>query len=146
MKSMTFVSFHRIYFFILSGSWNFSLRTWCLRIVGLKNLVFSVSTPPLELCVLCIHHPRKYLATPSMVSHFDTCVGKKCATKFFPLFRVLGPPGWDIFPNFFLDILGMFLNYFPRIWHILFVCQSFIWLTSVLWLGQYRYISWKRYL
>ena len=26
------------------------------------------------------------------VSHFDTCVGKKCATKFFPLFRVLGPP------------------------------------------------------
>ena len=44
MKSMTFVSFHRIYFFILSGSWNLSWRTWCSRILGLENLVFSVST------------------------------------------------------------------------------------------------------
>jgi len=40
----------------------------------------------------------------------------------------------------------MFLHYFPIISNILFVCQSFIWLTSVLRLGQYRYISWKSYL
>ena len=40
----------------------------------------------------------------------------------------------------------MFLHYFPIISNILFVCQSFIWLTSILRLGQYRYISWKSYL
>ena len=48
MKSMTFVSFHRIYFlFILSGSWNLSWRTWCSRILGLENLGISVSTFPM---------------------------------------------------------------------------------------------------
>ena len=76
MKSMTFVSFHRIYFFILSGSWNFSLRTWCSRMVGLKNLVFSVSTFPLEPSVLCFPHPRKYLATPGIELYLGKGVPK----------------------------------------------------------------------
>merc|ERR1711954_270956 len=40
----------------------------------------------------------------------------------------------------------MFLHYFQIISIILFVCQSFIWLISVLILVQYRYISWKSYL
>ena len=61
---------------ILSGSWNFSLRTWCSRIVGLKNLVFSVSTFPLELSVLCIPHPRKYLATPGIELYLGKGVPK----------------------------------------------------------------------
>ena len=61
-------------------------------------------------------------------------------------YRDIFCPGWDIFLKFFWDIPGMFLHYFPIISNILLVCQSFIWLTSVLTLGQYRYISWKIYL
>ena len=51
--------------------------------------------------------------------------------------RYISCSGWDIFLNFFWDIPGMFVHYFPITSNFLFVCQSFLWLTSVLSLGQY---------
>ena len=47
------------------------------------------------------------------------------------------------FSEIFGDISWMFLHYFPMITYFLYVCQFFSWLTSLLKLGQYRYISWS---
>ena len=54
--------------------------------------------------------------------------------------------GWDIFLKFFEIFQGCFNIISQQFQISMFVCQSFIWLTSILRLGQYRYISWKSYL
>ena len=43
--------------------------------------------------------------------------------------------GWDIFLKSFGDIPGMFVDYFWIILNFLYVCQSVIWLTSLLKIG-----------
>ena len=43
--------------------------------------------------------------------------------------------------EFFWNITRIFLDYLQIILNFLYVCQSFSWLTFLLKLGQYRYIS-----
>ena len=47
------------------------------------------------------------------------------------------------FSEIFGDISWMFLHYFLMFTYFLYICQFFSWLTSLLKLGQYRYISWS---
>ena len=48
---------------------------------------------------------------------------------------------WDIFLKIFGDIPGMLFHHFQIILNFLCVCQSVSWLTSLLKLDKYRYIS-----
>ena len=56
--------------------------------------------------------------------------------------------GWDIFLKIFEDIPGRLLHYSQMITHLLYVCKSVSWLTSLLKLNKYlgNPQLWTRYL
>ena len=56
-------------------------------------------------------------------------------------YRDISSSVWDIFLKFFGGIPGMFVHLFQIILNFLYVCQSVSWLTFLLKLGYYRYIS-----
>ena len=62
----------------------------------------------------------------------------------FNKYRDISCSGWDIFLNFFADIPDMFVHYFEMLTNFLYVCLSISWLTSLLKLDHYRYISCSR--
>ena len=53
--------------------------------------------------------------------------------------------GWNISLDFFGDIPGMLVHLFQIILNFLYVCQSVIWLTSLLKLDKYRDFSSSRW-
>ena len=57
------------------------------------------------------------------------------------LYRVISSFWWDIFLNFFEDIIGIFLQYFKTNTNCLHLCQSDSWLTSLLKLDKCRDVS-----
>ena len=56
-------------------------------------------------------------------------------------YRGISSSGWNIFLNFFGDIPGMLLHHFQIILNFVYVCQSVSWLTFLLKLQKYWYIS-----
>ena len=61
-------------------------------------------------------------------------------------YRDISSSGRDIFLKFSGDIPGMLAHWFQIIWKFLYVCQSVVWLTSLLKLHKHRYLHfWMRY-
>ena len=56
-------------------------------------------------------------------------------------YRYISCTRWDIFLKIFGGFPGINLHHFHIILNFLYVCQSVSWLTLLLKLGQYRYIS-----
>ena len=80
-------------------------------------------------------------------SEFHVCLSVCLFAYFLTKIRQrhISGSGWDICLKFFGDIPEIFVQFFQITTNFLYVCQSIIWLTSLLKLDKYRDISSSRW-
>ena len=95
------------------------------------NKFWKINHPELDIS-LCLSNFRKEI---SQLTDWHTYLWKS------DQFRNISSSGSDIFLKSFGDIPGMFLHYIQKYQNFLYLCQFAIWLTSLLKLDKYRFIS-----